>query len=128
MKTKVKEDRGFTSVDITIAMLVIIIFVSISTSLMYSVYVSQTEARRTATALNYAVDVFEAIGTMQYSEVTKSNVINKLGKVDNSYTIDIDINDNEYPNEIKLITLRITYKTSSKDTQTLELQRVKVNS
>ncbi len=128
MKTKVKEDRGFTSVDITIAMLVIIIFVSISTSLMYSVYVSQTEARRNATALNYAVDVFEAIGTMQYSEVTKSNVINKLGKVDNSYTIDIDINDNEYPNEIKLITLRITYKTSSKDTQTLELQRVKVNS
>lgn len=78
MKTKVKKESGFTSVDITIAMLVIIIFVTIISSVSYSVYSAATEARRTAGAVNYAVDIFECIGVLDYEQVDASTIAKKL--------------------------------------------------
>lgn len=75
---KYSKEYGFTTVDISVAMLVIIIFVSITSSVMYNVYLSSTEARRTATALNYAVDIFENIGIMDYSAVTESGIMQNL--------------------------------------------------
>ena len=61
MKKYIKRENGFTSVDAVIAMMIVVIFVTIMSSGMYSVYISQTEAKRTAVALNYAVDIFEKI-------------------------------------------------------------------
>ncbi len=71
MNTKVKKEDGFTSVDIGIAMMIVVIFASIMASMLYSVYYSQTEAKRTAIALNYAVDIFEEIGRTAYVNVTE---------------------------------------------------------
>ena len=64
-----KNDKGFTAVDIGLALFVIIIFTVTITSISYSVYLSNTEAKRTAVALNYCVDIFEHIGQLDYSEV-----------------------------------------------------------
>lgn len=75
MSTKVKKENGFTTVDIGIAMMIVVIFVSIMASMLYSVYASQTEAKRTAVALNYAVDIFEEIGKTAYTTVTEERNI-----------------------------------------------------
>lgn len=81
MKTKLKKENGFTSVDITIAMLVIIIFVTILSSVSYSVYSAATEARRTAGAVNYAVDIFECIGELDYDQVDGNTIAKKLSSL-----------------------------------------------
>lgn len=78
METNLKRERGFTSVDITIAMLVIIIFVTILASVSYSVYSTSTEARRTAGAVNYAVDIFECIGEIEYDRVDANTIAKTL--------------------------------------------------
>ena len=73
MKIDLKSKDGFSTIDLGIAMLIIILFVAIMTSYIYNVHLSSTEAKRTATALNYAVDIFENIGRLNFSEVTASS-------------------------------------------------------
>lgn len=141
METKVKKERGFTSVDITIAMLVIIVFVTVLSSVSYSVFSATTEAKRTATALNYAVDIFECIGQIDYEQVDASTISKKLpdinmtiesnnssgatGKLGKNYDYNLRIEDYFGDDTIKLITLKLTYKISAKNTESIELKRIK---
>ena len=81
MKKNIKKENGFTSVDAVIAMMIVVIFVTIMSSVMYSVYIEQTEAKRTAVALNYAVDIFEKIGEMNYSEVSGDTVLKDMSNI-----------------------------------------------
>lgn len=94
---KRKEERGFTTVDLSIAMIVVTIFVAIMGSVFYNVYLSSTEAKRTATALNYGVDIFEAIGdeSLMFSSLTPYEVLTRLSdnlKIEEIKKIE---NDNE---------------------------------
>lgn len=145
MKINLKEKRGFTTVDLSIAMIIIIIFVVIMTSISNSVYSSSMEAKRTAVALNYAVDIFEHIGEVDISEVKASrNLLNIsslqkfvcenamtangidiiTGKI-GTYEIRLEIEDYRNDEIVKIITLKITYPVSKKKTETLELKRIK---
>ena len=136
-----KKERGFTTVDMTVAMLVTIIFVSIMTSVLYSVYSASTEVKRTASALNYAVDIFECIGGMSFSDVTEENVVRELksigmtktsttsegtkGKIGNSYEFLLKIEDPKGDGYIKHITLKIDYAISAKNKGSVKLERLK---
>ena len=124
-------------------MLVIIIFVTILSSVSYSVYSASTEARRTAGAVNYAVDIFECIGRIEYDEVDANNIAKELkdlnmtvdsnsndhstGKIGSSYNYEMTIQDHFSDDTIKIITLKITYKISAKNTESIELTRMKLN-
>ena len=140
MGTKLKKEKGFTTVDVSIAMLVTVVFVSIMSSILYSVYSSSTEAKRTAVALNYAVDIFERIGAVSYDDVYPSGILHGLqtANVTNisgtetevngeigTYKINLKIENKYADNKLKLITLTITYPVSAKQTETLQLQRIK---
>lgn len=144
MKVNLKNEKGFTSVDLGIAMMIVVIFVTIMSSLIYSVYITSTEAKRTATALNYAVAIFENIGALSYSEVYGENVLSTTegvnvtsvesssnvttGKI-GGYDINLKITDPYGDNKVKLITLTITYPVSAKNsevkTEKVELKRIK---
>lgn len=78
MKQIQEKERGFLTVDLGTAVLVLMIFVTIMTSMMYSLNLSSAEARKTANALNYAVDIFEYIGKVPYSSVTAKSVLSEL--------------------------------------------------
>ena len=143
MKTNLKKQKGFTTVDMTIAMLVIIIFVSIVASVSYSVYSTSTEATRTAAALNYAVDIFECIWALDFDNVTINRIQSRLpdlnmtieansngvtkGKIKKGYDYTLTIEDPKGDGYVKLITLEIEYKVSAKNTQKMTLQRLKAN-
>lgn len=140
MKKKINGEKGFTSIDLGVAMLVVIIFASIMSSVLYSVYLSSTEAKRTAVALNYAVDIFEKVGTSSYSQVTGNEIFNNIdnlnvtqvlansnsatGKI-NTYDLKVVISDPYGDNKVKLITLTITYPITAKRNETIELKRIK---
>ena len=143
MKINLKSKKGFTTIDVTIAMIVVILFVSIMTSISYNVYLSSIEAKRTAVALNYAVDIFENIGTLSFDEVRPSVELieteslmsmrkdliigtNSIEGTKDSYKIKVQIDDYMSANKVKIITVRIEYAVSKKKTDTVELQRLKV--
>lgn len=94
-----RSNNGFTTVDLALAIVVIVIFVSIMTSIMYSLYISTTEAKRTAVAVNYAVDILEEIGSMPYIDVTVNNV---LASISEAKDIKI-VNENEVAATIRNI-------------------------
>ena len=153
MKINFKEKKGFTTVDLTLAMLVLILFATILASYMYSVYLSSMEARRTATALNYAVDIFEHIGEISFNSVnaegftilaidsikglnvtkrdlTKSEVEAEVG----TYVIRLKIRNYKDGSRIKIITLEILYPVSRKQMESgkdayekIVLERLKVS-
>lgn len=145
MKINLKSKKGFTTVDLSIAMIVLLIFVVIMTSISYSVYLSSMEAKRTATALNYAVDIFEHIGVVSFSEVTanaslldiedlqgievkETTTSNGTGIIKASigtYNITLKIQDYKNGGIVKLITLTMEYPVSRKKTEKIEFQKVK---
>jgi len=144
VETVKRKENGFLTVDLGVAMLVITIFVTIMTSYLYSLYITSTEAKKTAIALNYSVEIFEYIGKVPYANVTANNVLSnmtfvtelgggntegqataKIGTGASAYDVSLTVAPQYTDNKIKLITLKITYKTSKKNTQTIELKRLK---
>ncbi len=145
MKVNFRDKNGFTTVDLSIAMIVLIIFVVIMTSFSNNVYLASMEAKRTAVALNYAVDIFEHIGRVSFDEVvastellaipslqsfkfsentTKDGVGYIKGKI-GTYNISLEIKDEYGDGIVKTITLTIEYPVSRKTSEKLELKRLK---
>lgn len=142
MNIKIKKEAGFTTVDIGIAMMIVIIFVGIMTSMLYSIYSSQTETKRRAVALNYAVDIFERIGIEPYSNVSEEEILGSIKEINagtilsqgenegtnakiGTYDINLKITDPKGDNKIKLVILTIKYPVSAKKTEKVELRRLK---
>ena len=142
-----KNEKGYTVIDIGMAVFVIIIFTAIITSISYNVYSSSTEAKRTAVALNYCVDIFEQIGKLDYEEVNAESgdlfEIEDMGEFiqENvttvngteiitgrikTYNIELRIEDYKGGGIIKIITLKITYPVSRNNTEYIEMQRLKI--
>lgn len=143
MKNKLKNSNGFTTVDLATAVIVIMLFSSIFTSFIYNIYLSSTEAKRTATALNYAVDIFEHIGELSQSEVTGNSArilsvesikgLKIVGSSDYSvtakvgtYDIKLEISNHNNDDRIKRVKLTIDYPVSKNKTESLQLERLKV--
>lgn len=147
MKIDFKE-KGFTTIDLGVSMLVMIIFVSIMTSMIYSVYMSSNEARRTATALNYAVDVFEEVGQQSFSSLTPTSVFSYIDNVNidktniksetingtqiatakiGSYDLKLEMTDPYSDGTIKKFKLTINYAVSAKKSESVELERIRTN-
>lgn len=142
MKINLKNKRGFTTVDLSIALIVVILFVSVMTSISYNVYLSSTEAKRTAVALNYGVELFEHIGAMDFEEVvpsyelvetenlgTMKDIVINANSVEGNkgtYKIRVSIQDYKNANKIKIISLKIEYPISRKKSESIELERIKV--
>lgn len=142
MRTNIRKEKGFTTIDVSIALLVIVVFVSIMSSILFSVYSSSTEAKRNAVALNYAVDIFERIGAVSYGQVDEGEILRSLPTINvtglqttadgtiakiGTYDIKLKITDPYNDDKIKLVTLTITYPVSAKKTEVLELQRIKAD-
>ena len=142
MTINLKNNKGITTVDAAIALVIIVIFATAMTSLFYNVYLSTTEAKRTAVALNYAVDIFENIGIKDFSSLTPTSALSDITEIQSvsgndtatgtatgkigTYSITLNINNYEDTDKIKIIKLKIEYPVSRKDKEKIELQRLKV--
>lgn len=140
MKRFLRRENGFTAVDIGIAMMVVVLFVAIMSSVLYSVYISETEAKRTAHALNMAVDIFETVGLMDFESVNATKIMERLPELEavqksyaevgaeaeyqvGPYTLELGVF--EYYDDIKIITLKIIFKVTKDREETVELKRIK---
>lgn len=142
MTINLKDNKGITTVDIGLALIIVVLFMAAMTSLFYNVYLSSTEAKRTASGLNYAVDIFENIANKEFSSVTPTSALSGIKEIQDvsgsssqtgtatgkigTYNITLNIKNYKDTNKIKIITLKIEYPVSRESTGTIELQRLKV--
>ena len=142
MTINLKDNKGITTVDIGLALIIVVLFATAMTSLFYNAYLSSTEAKRTANGLNYAVDIFENIANQDFSSVTPISALSGIKEIEDvsesssqtgsatakigTYDITLDIKNYRDTDKIKIITLKIKYPVSRENTETIELQRLKV--
>ncbi len=141
----VKSQKGFTGIDITIAIIVITLFVSIISVVFYNITISSKKVERKTEATYIAQDVIEKIKALNYddvietkgtepveiSEYKKSDTLiidNK--EYDSAYTIEIKVkkyvpNSNGQENNdsndlVKIINVNVLYKIG-KEVENVEL-------
>lgn len=73
MKKFFKKNNGFTGVDISISIIVILIFVPTIFGVAYNIQKTNAGIERKTNAVNIATDVLEIVKSEQYSDITVSN-------------------------------------------------------
>lgn len=136
----IRKENGVTGIDISIAIVVLFIFVSLIASLIYNYNVSVKESTRKTQALNLAIDEIEKVkknGFSKYEKLDKNSTqYNDGTKIENNQSIagnegffktikitdytDIKGNENEQKDIVKRVTVIISYK-SKGESQEIEL-------
>lgn len=70
---KFKNEKGFTGIDITIAVIIIMLFMSLIATLFYNIASSSKALERKTEATYIATDVIEKIKALDYDEITVGN-------------------------------------------------------
>lgn len=124
-KINIHSEKGFTGVDLTIAILILVLFVSIITTIFYNIYISSTSIKRSTIANGYAMDILEAIEKENYEAIyTNSpaiqNIIQKE-KIARGYTVTVAVEkynettgNTDKEDLVKTVTVTVEYKVGIK--------------
>lgn len=125
---KVKENKGFTSTDIVISIIIIIIFVGLITTLFYNFYISTSAKNRNAIALNCIIDVIEQAKMLKYDELNQDKLNELLQNlatnktIPNGYTVSAnlkkynELEGNENKKDlIKILNVKVEYLVGQKN-------------
>lgn len=145
LKNKIKQNKGFTGMDLSISLIVILISIAIISTMIYNLYLSGAGMKRNVIATDYAINILEDIQATEYASVTfkqeesttLKTKLDKMLKVTgncdnntntynanvNSYDITIKIekysdkfNEGEKEDYIKIITVKIQYNLGKNNT------------
>ena len=127
---KIKSERGFTSIDIATTVVVIFIFISIISILVYNFYSSSQEVKLKSEATNIAVEGIEMMKNKTMEDLeTENKEYRNPQEIKEGFTREIivqdyhDINPEKIPNIVKKVTVRVKYK-FKKEIQVIELSTV----
>lgn len=132
----IRKENGVTGIDISIAVVVLFIFVSLIASLIYNYNVSVKESTRKTQALNLAIDEIEKVKKNGFSKYENLDKNSDGTEIENNQSIagnegffktieitdytDIEGNENEQKDVVKRVTVIISYK-SKGESQEIEL-------
>lgn len=120
----IKKNKGFTTADIAIGIIIIVIFIGIITTLFYNFYLTTSAKNRNAIALNYVIDIIEEAKIMKYDEVAQESIETLITNLDipKSYTITAELqkyNETEGNLEkldlIKILKVNVEYSIGNKN-------------
>ena len=132
-KQKVKENRGFTLVDIAIGVIVIMFFIGVIATLFYNFYLTASAKNRNALATNCLIDVIEEVKKMDYEQIATQEIdllisslqVNKT--IPNGFQVSAQVqkyNEMEGNQDkldiIKILQIRVEYHIGQK-TQNIEV-------
>lgn len=101
-KMHIKEEKGFTGIDIAISVIIITIFIAIIANLISNINLTSEETKRKTIATSYAVQQMEIIKAQGYIENYEGKGINKKDTI-----IDEDINkDGNFTGYHKIVTIK----------------------
>lgn len=108
MKNKIKNHKGFTTIDIVIGVIILTIFVPVISTLIYNIGMSTTETKRSAKAVNYATQYIE-YAKMETSPINTEDLKSKID-LSAGYTANITANDSTGK-----VTVEIKYKVGNEE-------------
>ena len=83
MKINLKENKGFAGIDISISMIIILIFIPTIFGIVYNIGKANAEVKRKSTATSIASDVLEIIKSENYVDVDVQKLFKKAPLVKN---------------------------------------------
>ena len=118
---KIKDEKGFTGVDIAISTVVIIVFLGLITGLFYNLASSSAKVERKTRATNLAIEIIEALKVINFdalvSTETDQMTIDEVNafsdkeiNIPNGYSYKILIEDYQNGGIVKTLKVEITYK------------------
>lgn len=135
-KTKYIKNNGFTTADIIVSIIIIVMFVSIITTGFYNYYISVQEKTRRTIATNIVIDVIENVEMMEYDKVNMENIntliqtLKDNGDILKGYNIKVTLqkyNETQGNTDkldlIKILKVEIKYLVSNKE-ETFEVTRL----
>lgn len=80
MKIKLRENKGFTQVDIVVSIIILMLFTTLVSTLFYNSYISAVSSKRHSEATTYLSKIFESIELISYDNLENEikDVINKI--------------------------------------------------
>ena len=72
MKKFFKKNSGFAGIDISISMIIILIFIPTIFGIVYNIQKINADVKRKSTAVNIATNVLEIVKSEAYSDITAS--------------------------------------------------------
>ena len=122
---KIKNNKGFTGIDISIATVIFIIFSSIMVTLFYNTAVTSKKIERKTTATSLCIDIIETLKECPFDSLTNTEdtsmsietlqtISGKTIEIPNGYIAKIIIEDYKEENVIKILKVTINYKENNK--------------
>ena len=116
LKLNIKSEKGFTMEDLTIALLIITLFVGVVSTMMYKVYKIKLKTDLTSQMVMYAVQILEDIDKIAYEEVKPelAKIYNSKFSIPQGYEIEIQVSNYgegraNIKDLIKIVRLNISY-------------------
>ena len=129
-----KNEKGITTIDITVSIILITLFVALIAVLIYNVNQNSDSIERRAEATNYVINAIEEIKTTNFDNLQNSEQnIGDTGYYEKITVIDyVDLKkeeQNEQDNTImsglvKKVTVEVSYKDGN-TTQTVDLSTIR---
>lgn len=124
-----KSNKGFTMQDLVIAIIILMAFIGIISTMFYSIYKINYQTKLTANATYYAVQILEDIDKISYEEVENSLADRYVSDLPSRYSVKLEVTpykDEDYAqNLVKNVKLTVSY-TFLGTTEELIIQRIKV--
>lgn len=124
---KIKENKGFTGIDISISIIIIVITISIIATMMYNLYLSGAGIKRNVIATDYAINILETIEQANYEEVTFNNSedeqLKLKKKLDELLKKESQINNNTYKSNVNNFDIEIIIEKYSNRFNNLEIKK-----
>lgn len=97
MKKKLTSQKGYTGIDVAIAIAILIIFTAVISTIFLNIYLQHADAQRNATATSYLTTIAELIDRTYYQDInfddtgSYSNIVNRVASLFNSTaTVDVE--------------------------------------
>ncbi len=128
-KKILSNQKGFSIAEISVAILLLIIFVSLIVTIFNNVYLSFINSKRNSVATLYATQIAEKIEVMLYEEVNNQNLTKAIYlkdlNIQNGYNLNIQVTPNT-ENTIKTVDIEISYIVgNSNNIKKVYLQKIK---
>lgn len=89
-----KSNKGYTGIDISIAMIIILVFIPTIFGIVYNLQKIRSRTERETIAVNIATDVLEIAKSLNYSEVFISNENSEFKTILNNKYSNLEISNN----------------------------------
>lgn len=124
---KIKQEKGAVGTDIAISIVVLFIFVSLISVLIYNFNVSSKDSTRKTRATEIAISEIEDMKTKDFNTLEDNETTDETVEAGYTKTIDVEdyaeVDTNKNTNIIKKVTVTVKYKSRGK-TETIELSTI----